>query len=227
MTDTLRDVFTIGHSSLPYERYLWLLKHAGVTAVADVRTSPRSRQSPQFDRESLERALQQDGIAYVFLGRELGGRPADPNLYLEGVADYEKMAAAESFQTGIQRILAGARKHRIALMCSEHHPLSCHRCLLVGREIARRGIAVRHILSDGLIVNQIQLEDELLEKYGYATDFFAPREERLKAAYRKRAREVAYAARKPKTKANVTGEDLSDSTCCNDRLYENHGSRLL
>jgi hypothetical protein len=219
-------IYTIGHSTLPYEHYLSLLKRAGVTAVADVRSSPRSRKVPHFNREALSDALRGNGIKYVFLGRELGGRPNSNQLYSNGVADYDKMAATEEFNSGLQRVLEGAKKHRIALMCSEHHPLQCHRCLLVGRELVRRGVKVRHILSDARCVDQSELEQELIEKYGYDADFL-PEEERLIAAYRRRAHEVAYTAPKPKTKQKVVREESSDGTCCNDRLYENDGSRLL
>src|SRR6266540_4229096 len=104
-------------------------------------------------------------------------------------------------------------------MCSEHHPLNCHRCLLVGRELTRRGVLVRHILSDECRVDQNELEQELIESYGYDADFL-PREERLTAAYRKRATEVAYTASEPRAKAKTIREDSSESTCCNDRLYE-------
>jgi len=60
-----------------------------------------------------------DGIAYAFLGKELGGRPSDPSLYCNGVADYEKMATTESFKNGLKRVVEEARKHHIALMCAE------------------------------------------------------------------------------------------------------------
>ena len=105
-------------------------------------------------------------------------------------------------------------------------PLQCHRCLLVGRELARRGAKVRHILSDGTYFSQHDLEKELLEKYSLDADFL-PQDEKLTAAYRRRAHEVAYAAPKPKTKQNTESEKSSDSACCNDRLHEEDSPRLL
>src|SRR5439155_24000994 len=69
-------LFTVGHSNLEAEGLLGLLRAAGVTAVADVRSSPYSRRLPQFNRAALEASLRAAGIAYVFLGAELGGRPA-------------------------------------------------------------------------------------------------------------------------------------------------------
>jgi uncharacterized protein (DUF488 family) len=146
-------VLTIGHSTHAFDHFLSLLRRTGVTAIADVRTSPFSRRYPHFNRDELREKLLLDGIAYVFLGKELGGRPSDPNLYCDGVADYEKMATTESFKNGLKRVIEDAKKHRIALMCAERNPLECHRCLLVGRALAERGVAVRHILRDGAIAS--------------------------------------------------------------------------
>jgi uncharacterized protein (DUF488 family) len=188
------EVLTVGHSTLPYERFLSLLRGARVTAIADVRSAPYSRQFPHFSRDELCERLRSDGVSYVFLGKELGGRPSEEKFYCEGVADYEKMAQAPEFNKGLDRVIEGAKKHRIALMCSERDPLDCHRCLLVGRALARRGVRVGHILSDGSVVRHEQIEDRLLELAGRTDDdLFATRSDRLAAAYRERARKVAFA----------------------------------
>jgi len=171
-----------------------LLQDVGITAIADVRTSPYSRFSPHFNRDEVRDELRRDGISYVFLGKELGGRPASQRFYCDGVADYEKMARTEDFQKGLERVIEGARKYKIALMCSEQDPLDCHRCLLVGRSLAERGVLVGHIQGNGVIATQEQIENRLLELSGRSTDhLFAPHEERLAAAYRDRARKVAFA----------------------------------
>ncbi|CAH2606305.1 conserved protein of unknown function (plasmid) [Rhodovastum atsumiense] len=186
-------VLTIGHSTLALDSFLNLLKKAGVTAVADVRSTPFSRRSPHFSRDEFRAALREIGIKYVFLGKELGGRPRASNLYCDGVADYEKMAVEPAFLKGIERIVKGSNEHTIALMCSEHNPLDCHRCLLVGRALAARKILLGHILSDGKTVTQYQIEEKLLALSGSENkDMFATREELLAAAYRSRARSVAY-----------------------------------
>jgi uncharacterized protein (DUF488 family) len=187
-------VFSIGHSTHTYERFLSLLRGAGITAIADVRTSPYSRHFPQFNKDPLKDELRMDSIAYSFLGKELGGRPKGSQYYCDGVADYERMATATEFQHGIQRVIKGAHKYRIALMCSEHDPLDCHRCLLVGRALSELGVKINHILSDGSIVSQSGIEERLLRMSGReSSDLFAPRKERLAAAYRERGRKVAFA----------------------------------
>lgn len=192
------EVLTVGHSMLPYERFLSLLRQANVTAVADVRSSPYSRQCPQFNRDELSEELMLDRISYVFLGKELGGRPSEGKYYCEGVADYEKMAEAPEFHKGIDRIIEGAKKFRIALMCSERDPLDCHRCLLVGRALVQRGIKVAHILHGGSIVNHAKIEERLLELTRHdAKDLFASQSEQLAVAYRERGHKIAFV--KPQT----------------------------
>ena len=142
MADEPREILTIGHSNHPIEHFLALLQGAGVTAVADVRSAPHSRHVPQFNHDALKAALREAGIAHVYLGKELGGRPQNKQQYRDGVADYEKIAATEAFQAGLRRVLDGAATHRVALMCAEQYPLDCHRCLLVGRALAAGGARV-------------------------------------------------------------------------------------
>jgi uncharacterized protein (DUF488 family) len=186
-------VLTIGHSAHSPERFVALLQEAGATAVADVRSMPWSRRHPQFGRERLSATLRGAGIAYVFLGKELGGRPHSREFYRDGVADYEKMARTESFQRGLDRVLAGAARYHIALMCAEHDPLDCHRCLLVARALAERGVGIGHVMGDGTVSAHATIEDRLLALAGSdAADLFAPRAEQLAAAYRARARRFAF-----------------------------------
>src|SRR5690242_5342765 len=122
MTIGSNEVLTIGHSTLSWDRFIALLRTAGVTAIADVRTSPYSRLNPHFNREELREQLRLDGVSYVFLGKELGGRPSERRFYCDGVADYEKMAQSIDFGKGVDRLVDGAKKYRIALMCSERDP---------------------------------------------------------------------------------------------------------
>ena len=198
MPDGPNKILTIGHSTLSFETFLSMLKSTGVTAIADVRSSPVSRRVPHFNRDELEAALNDYGIEYRFLGKELGGRPRASDLYFDGVADYEKMAREPTFQTGLKRVIKGAKDHVVALMCSEHNPLDCHRCLLVGRALDERSIPVGHILGNGQIIEQRDIEEKLLSLFDPPiNDFFDSREVtsgegRLTAAYRKRSLAVGY-----------------------------------
>jgi uncharacterized protein (DUF488 family) len=195
MADEPREILTIGHSNHPVEHFLALLQGAGVTAVADVRSAPHSRHVPQFNHDAVKAALRGAGIAHVYLGKELGGRPQNKQQYRDGVADYEKIAATAAFQAGLRRVLDGAATHRVALMCAEQHPLDCHRCLLVGRALAAWGARVRHVLPDGSMLTQADIEADLLRRTGRdKEDLFMSPEERLATAYREYAHKVAFAA---------------------------------
>jgi uncharacterized protein (DUF488 family) len=117
------------------------------------------------------------------------------------------MAQAPEFSKGLDRVIEGAKKYRIALMCSERDPLDCHRCLLVGRALAQRGVRVNHILDDGRIVSHSQIEEALLRLAGRdAADLFAPPSERLARAYRERARKVAFAEPQPGSGGTIAAE---------------------
>jgi uncharacterized protein (DUF488 family) len=190
---TAFDLFTIGHSNSPAARFTALLRAAGVEGVADVRSLPVSRFCPWFSAKALAPLLAEANISYLFFGDELGGRPRDPSLYCDGVADYEAMARRPSFQAGLDRLLAKAAEQRLCLMCSERDPFDCHRCLLVARALAARGATIGHILHDGGIESHAAIERRLLDIAGESSDLFATgQDERLAAAYRRRGRAVAY-----------------------------------
>ena len=145
-------VFTVGHSNHSRPALLALLQSHRVEVIADVRSTPYSRHRPEFNRRNLEPARRAAGIGYVFLGRELGGRPEDPACYdAEGRVQYRLRAGAAQFRQGLERVIRGAANYRICLMCTEKEPLDCHRSLLVAEELAQRGVPVAHILAGGSV----------------------------------------------------------------------------
>jgi uncharacterized protein (DUF488 family) len=183
-------VFTIGHSNHDWSTFKRLLETADIGAVADVRSSPASR-LPHFNRVALKGRLDASGVAYIFLGLELGGRPKGG-----GSLDYELMAAGPLFAEGIEHVEQIAPRTRLALMCSEHEPLTCHRCLLVGRRLVEHGVAVAHILRDGTVEPNEHTEDRLLALTRRTErDLFAPHVDRLTAAYRAQGHRITGAKR--------------------------------
>src|SRR5215472_14706386 len=202
---TAFDLFTIGHSNIPAERFTAMLRGAGVDTIADVRSIPASRFCPWFSAKNLAPLLAGANVDYLSFGDELGGRPRDPSLYCDGVADYEALAQRPSFRAGIDRLLARAGQRRLCLMCSERDPLDCHRCLLVARALAARGVSVGHILHDGGIESHAATEQRLLEGAAEDNDLFTTgQDERLAAAYRRRARAVAYRRKNANTAPDKT-----------------------
>lgn len=151
------DVYTIGHSNVEIGQFLHALRSHGITLVVDTRTSPYSRFVPWANRERLAAELPQAGIAYHFAGDTLGGKPADPSLHtLDGAPDYDKIAESAAYLQGIEEVMAAASRERLALLCSEANPLECHRERLIGRTLRARGCSVKHILSDGALLGEIQ-----------------------------------------------------------------------
>lgn len=150
-------VWTIGHSNMSIERFLELLHAHEIELLVDVRTAPYSRHWPQFSRDTLAHSVQANGVAYLFLGRELGGKPDDPALRgPHGLPDYDAIAATPLYQEGIKRLIDLARERRTAFMCSEGGPAQCHRERLVARTLRVEGWQVRHILTDGTIQQEAQ-----------------------------------------------------------------------
>jgi uncharacterized protein (DUF488 family) len=151
------EIWSIGHSNLSIEPFVALLRAHAIAVLADVRTAPYSRHWPQFNREALARSLTGAGITYVFLGRELGGKPEDPALRgPHGLPDYDAIAATSLYQEGLSRLMTLGTQGRTAFMCSEGDPAHCHRERLVARGLRAAGWRVHHILSDGTIQGEIQ-----------------------------------------------------------------------
>lgn len=187
------EIYTVGHSTQPFEKFLSLLQKHEVTAIADVRSAPYSRFNPQFNREELRNALKANGIGYVFLGKELGARSNDECCYVAGKVQYKLLAKTPLFQSGITRVTEGAETHKIALMCAEKDPLDCHRTILVSRELVSRGANVTHILQDGSIESHCDSISRLVAKMGLGeADMFRSEELTLDEAYEKQGNRIAY-----------------------------------
>ena len=188
-------IYTIGHSNHSIKGFITLLKRHAITAVADVRSSPFSRLHPQFNQAAIAAALKKVGIAYVFLGEELGARPKDNDCYVNGAANFEKMAERLVFKRGIDRLLTGRDKYRIALLCAEKEPLECHRTILVCHYLRRLVLPIRHILADGSIEEHQETERRLVNALGLDNSIFdadLSYSERIEKAYKQQASKIAY-----------------------------------
>lgn len=171
-TGNRMELYTIGHSNHPISAFLRRLFNQGITALVDVRSHPVSKLHPQFNRDTLSADVKKAGIAYVFLGRELGARRSEASCYVGDRADYGRIAELPIFQSGLRRIREGAHKYRIALMCAERDPLGCHRAILVCRHLRNPGVSIRHIRADGSLESHAELEKRLLERLHIEPDLF-------------------------------------------------------
>jgi uncharacterized protein (DUF488 family) len=145
-------IFTVGHSTLPIERFIALLHIYGIKCLADIRTVPRSRHNPQFNGDALDPALKREHIEYVPLSALGGLRHARKdslnmgwrNDSFRGYADYMQTKA---FEEGLKTLIEMSRGERTAIMCAEAVPWRCHRSL-VADALSVRGIPVVEILSE-------------------------------------------------------------------------------
>ena len=146
--------WTIGHSTRAIEEFVRLLKAHAVTQLIDVRTVPRSRHNPQFNRETLPASLESAGIAYLHMP-ELGGlRRATSdsvntgwqNASFRGYADYMQ---TPEFRGAIERLIRLISQGRIVVMCAEAVPWCCHRSLIADALLVR-GIRAEEIVSTTL-----------------------------------------------------------------------------
>jgi uncharacterized protein (DUF488 family) len=151
-------VWTVGHSNHELDEFAGLISGERIEFLVDVRSFPYSRYASQFNREQFEAAMTRCGVRYLFMGEELGGRPTSEDHYDdEGHALYGPMSEEAAFKPAVDRLIEGARRHRLALVCSEGDPQDCHRRLLVGKVLADRGVELRHILPDGTIRTELSV----------------------------------------------------------------------
>jgi uncharacterized protein (DUF488 family) len=185
-------LFTIGHSNHSLDRFLELLQQHQITAIGDVRSTPYSRYCPQFNPPALKPALAAAGIAYVFLGRELGARPDDPQCYVDGSVSYERLAMRREFGHGLERVSQGVVKYRLALMCTEKDPIDCHRMILICHRLRSKGLAIHHVLADSSIETNEAAERRLCEKLDLRPTLFETQEQIVEQAYGRQAKRISY-----------------------------------
>lgn len=185
-------LFTVGHSDHELTHFIALLNRHGITAVADVRSSPFSRLHPQFNRDLLADQLQRHGISYVFLGRELGARRHEREAYRGSQASYDLIARLPLFLEGLARVRKGLLQHRVSLMCAERDPLTCHRTILVCRQL-RNEFDIQHILADGNLESHTDAELRLRKLTGlHEQDLFQSPDDQLDLAYERQGQRIAY-----------------------------------
>ena len=158
MTNDQRTIWTIGHSRHELVDLLGLIQKFQIEVIVDVRTTPMSKMTPQFNEAVLNKFLISNNIKYIPMGKELGGRPDDLSMYdKSGRVLYNKLAVSDLFKNGINRIVNGTKENRIALLCSEGKPEACHRHLLIGRVLSEKGFNVINIYPDGQSKSYIEL----------------------------------------------------------------------
>ena len=143
-------LFTIGHSTRSLDELIETLQAHSIQTLVDIRSFPMSRRLPHFNRESLEKSLQENGIRYVWM-KDLGGRRKkslenSPNVALrnESFRNYADYMLAPEFERAVTDLIALAEQSRTAYMCAERVYFRCHR-MLVSDWLVAHGHEVLHI----------------------------------------------------------------------------------
>jgi uncharacterized protein (DUF488 family) len=136
----MKEIFTLGTGRRSEEDFIEILHAYGIEAVIDVRSYPRSK-LPVFTKANLELLLQREGIAYHFLGKELGG-------FRKG--GYAAYIITEDFNNGIGLLESIAAESLSSIICAERFPWKCHR-KWIARELQKRGWEIEHIIDKGKV----------------------------------------------------------------------------
>lgn len=160
-------VYTIGHSNHEENAYIKLLHMHKIDIVLDVRSSPYSQRYPQFNKDDLKSALAKHKIEYASFGEWFGARQPDKAYYTsEGWLNYVVFTKSLIFSEGVNRLdIILGKGQNPALLCAEKDPFNCHRAIMVARALSLKGYEIRHILEDGTILTQAELDMKLLNKY--------------------------------------------------------------
>ncbi len=196
-------VYTIGHTNYSINQFVDILNLYSINCIIDVRSTPYSKYTPQFNSKELKEELKKLGILYIHMGEEFGARRAERKFYPHGYLDFEKVRLeSDLFHKGIHRVEVGCQKgYRIALMCTEKMPIDCHRCILVGKGLKDHGFQIRHVVSKEISMTQEEIETQLLDRYypqrnqiSLDTLMQQPESESelILECYRKRNKEIGY-----------------------------------
>ncbi len=161
MKDTT--IYSIGHGNKKIEDFLNELKSFNIIFLLDIRSKPFSKWNPQFNQNVLKLKLEKNGIKYVYVGDTLGGLPADRSCYDDhGKVVYDLIKEKAFFKEGLERLTTANEKNiNLAIMCSETKPEECHRSKLIGQELLKKEISLKHIVSEKQIKSQTTVMMEL------------------------------------------------------------------
>lgn len=189
------ELYTIGYSGFTLNEFIDVLSRHGITAIADVRSVPYSKFKPEYNTDHLRIELKNNGIEYVFLGDLCGARIDANECYVNGKADYGLIAKHPKFQEGLVRIRKGLEKYRIALLCAEKDPVSCHRLILICRHLRMDGIRIFHIIDPKRVLSQSECEERLRKLFKLdQPELFRDVNDQIEEAYNRQAEKIAYVA---------------------------------
>ena len=188
-------IYTIGYTAFSEDKFIDTLKKFGISCLIDVRSYPVASEFYQiYSKSSLEPLLQYNKILYRNYAKEFGARQENRKYYMsEGCVDFSKFANSPEFQSGVDKIKKGCDlNYNFVLMCAEKDPINCHRAIMVARNMALQGFEIKHILADGRIETQDELNQRLLDLYHYQPSFLQTRDEQIAEAYKRKNIEIGF-----------------------------------
>ena len=205
------EIYTLGHSNYPFDKFIEILKKYDINCVVDIRSTPYSKYNTQYNKEFLHETLKNLGYTYIYMADEFGAKRRTRNSYNdEGYADFDKVILEEDFKKGIERLKVGcAKNYKIVLLGAMQEPIRCPRAILLGRELIKEGFNVKHIMHEGDLKTQDELEEQLLEKYFEERNQLTmdsllgnamSREDMIKESYKLANKEIGYRIEKLKDK---------------------------
>jgi uncharacterized protein (DUF488 family) len=177
-------IYSIGHGNKEIQSFILELQSFGIGYLLDIRSKPYSKWNPQFNQAQLENELNKNNIKYVFVGETLGGLPNDRSCYdYNGKVVYDLIKEKDFFKEGLKRLItANDKKINLAIMCSESKPEECHRSKLIGQELLKQNISIKHIVSSKRVKSQQTVMNELtkgkgtVDLFGNELDFTSRKE---------------------------------------------------
>ncbi len=165
-------IYTIGHSTHSWEKFVAMLKSFEIELLADIRSYPGSRYMPHFNRETMVKTIPESGMEYIHMPG-LGGRrrnlPEIDESLTEGwkhiaFRNYSAYTLTEDYSKGLEELMEIAKQKTTCIMCAESVPWRCHR-LLVSNSLSFKGFCVRHIMDEGKTISHE------IDRYGAKTLF--------------------------------------------------------
>jgi uncharacterized protein (DUF488 family) len=195
----MKEIYTIGYSSFKIEDFIQTLKNNNITCVIDVRSNPFSEYFQDYNKDILEKKLKKENIMYRNYKKEFGARQEEPSFYPKGYLDFDLFTKSEQFNEGVLKIAKGIEMgFSFVLMCAEKDPITCHRNIMVAKAFKERGYNIKHILFDGSIESQDDIEKRMIKEYFPERNQMAlfdenkSDEDLIKASYNKKNEEIGY-----------------------------------
>lgn len=193
----MKTIYTIGYAGFHIEEFVKTLRKYEITVLIDVRTNPHSSGYYQeYSKEALQPVLDKNGIIYRNYAQEFGARQNDLKYFSNGVLDFKKFTSSDIFKNGIEKINKGLElKYKFVLMCAEKDPINCHRNIMITKAMRDIGFKVFHIICDGSLQTQEDIDERLLDLYFKQPSLFEfnmDRKEKLEQAYQKQNEEIGF-----------------------------------